>query len=96
MVCDQLPSTFDYQDDSIQIDGCSCAVIGIEQGSIVYCYEKLVYHFAHHENMVDPEREPDEGFYDMAQEWVDYNVVRGIAYYGSGIKPTIRYPSYED
>lgn len=82
----ELPE-LEYQETSTQIDGCGCAVIGVEDGRIIYDYNKLVMHFHEHENMKSLDEHGYE--HDTAIEWIDYNVIRGIAYI-TGIKPDIR------
>jgi len=90
--CSELPEGHDYHEDSIQIDGCACAIIAVEEGHIIYDYELLIRHFSDHENM----RELDD--YDQedisAIEWIDYNVIRGIPYSGPGKLPDIRDGQY--
>ncbi len=79
----------DVQDNSIQIDGCACAVIACENGQLVYDYELLVIHFRDHVGMQD-EEDPDCPL--EAIEWIEYNIIRSIPYYrGMGIVPDIRH-----
>ena len=53
------------------------AIVGVTEGyqRFVYSYEKLV---AAHAAMMSDEDEPELA----AQEWVDYNTVRGVVYMG--------------
>lgn len=53
------------------------AIVGVTQDyqRFVYSYQKLV---AAHAQMMSDEDEPELA----AQEWVDYNTVRGVAYMG--------------
>jgi hypothetical protein len=92
--CDELPTQFTYQDDSIKIDGCSCAIIGVEEGSIIYDYGLLVTHFMEHQGMVSEDDEfPDE----QAIEWVEFNLVRALQHRQTiGINPTIRHEIEEE
>lgn len=76
------------KDDSVQIDGCNCAAIGVgNNGAIMYDYHRLVEHFHDHEGMWEHDDEDEVG--TTAVEWVDYNVIRGIAYISEGIRPII-------
>jgi hypothetical protein len=86
--CSELPEDYEYQDTSIQIDGCACAIIGCEDGRIIYDYDLLIIHFHEHENMKS--LDDYDGEHDTAIEWIDYNVIRGLDYCGPGIKPDIR------
>ena len=58
------------------------AIIGVTlNGSIIYDYEKMIYHLMKTSNMS----------YDDAVEWIDYNI---IGYYPrdiDGVPPTIVY-----
>jgi len=83
-----LPEDYEYAEDSVQIDGCGCAVSGVEDGRIIYDYDKLVLHFHDCENMKSLDDYQCE--HDTAIEWIDYNVIRGLDYITEGIKPDIR------
>jgi len=84
----ELPAEFEYDDDSIQIDGCGCAVVAVENGRIIYDYYRLVEHFHEHENMKELDDYGCE--HDAAIEWIDYNVIRGLDYISEGKRPDIR------
>lgn len=76
------------KDSSILINGCACAIIDVEDdGRVVYDYLLLIDHFHEHEGMWEHDEEDETG--TTAMEWIDYNVIRGIAYMTDGIKPRI-------
>lgn len=89
-MCDHQMHLF-MKADSILIDGAGCAVVDVrEDGTVVYGWEELIHHFAEHEDMKRDADEFDEFEDTAALEWVDYNVLRGLAYMqGSGILPRI-------
>ena len=89
MSCDTLPAGLNTYETTIEMDGCACAVVGCEEGRLIYDYDLLLQHFADCEGMRDDDDE-DMGRYDMAAEWIDYNVIRGLPYAGPGITPDIR------
>lgn len=75
-------------ENSVQIDGCNCAAVRVkDNGAIVYDYSLLIEHFHDHEGMWESDEEGEEG--TTAMEWIDYNVVRGLAYITCGIRPVI-------
>lgn len=85
--CHAIPEIISHKPESIQIDGCNCALVDSrENGQLVYSYDLLLEHFKNHELMFDEE---DEESYDTASEWVDYNVIRGIEYINSPLRPDI-------
>lgn len=87
--CDKEPEHKFIKEDTVMIDGCSCAVVDCrEDGTLVYDWELLVHHFLTHEGMGEMADEDDDP-YEMAAEWVDYNVYRGIMYISEGIRPDI-------
>ena len=84
----ELPKEYTYEDESVQIDGCGCAVVAVEDGRIIYDYNKLVMHFHECEDMKSLDDHEFE--HETAIEWISYNVVRGIDYIDEGIRPDIR------
>ena len=67
------------------IDGADDAIIGYADDPfrVVYSYEGLVDAFA-------------DGDRDQGVEWVEYNVIRGLAYIADGSQPVIVYPADRD
>ena len=61
-----------------------CAIIGIakDYSHVAYSYDKLVEKFA----------VENDWSYDEAIEWVDYNVIRALPYYGEKA-PVVLYTS---
>lgn len=87
--CVNLSDNFEVKPNTIQIDGCACAVTACEDGRLIYDWDLLVEHFHSHENMKELDDEGEEGI--TAIEWIDYNVIRAIPYYEKdGIAPDIR------
>lgn len=67
--------------DTVLIDSCGCAVLKVHpSGAVEYDFDLLVEHFAEHEGRVDD---------DDAVDWVSYNVIRGLSYVTTGIKPLV-------
>jgi len=57
------------------------AIIGItDEGQLIYSYEKLIDCFSKNEDMT----------YEEAIEWVDYNTIRALPYFGEK-RPLISY-----
>lgn len=91
--CDTLPPQFTYEDTSIQIDGVCCAIIGVENGSIVYDYGLLVKHFTEHNILGVGSQEELE---DAAIDYIEFNIIRAIPYYQTHkYPPIIKYTEYD-
>lgn len=77
-MCEHEPHD-NLKENSLLIENCGCAITDVlEDGTVVYSFEKLHTHFAEHEDM---NANSDED-YDYAAEWIDYNVIRGLGYMG--------------
>ena len=88
MVCDDLPEEHTFQDGSVYLTGCCCAIVGVEEGHIVYDYTLLVRHFYEHQGMVSEYDDiPEMG----AIEWIDFNVIPALPMIEESIRPIIRY-----
>jgi hypothetical protein len=68
---------------AIVIDGADDAIIGYADDPfrVVYDYEKLIDVFA------------NKGDRDSGVEWVEFNVIRALAYIADGSQPVIVYPA---
>jgi hypothetical protein len=88
MICDTFPTNITPLPETVQIDGCACAILSCEEGRLIYDYDLLIKHFHDHEDMKSLDDYDNE--YESAVEWINYNVIRGIPYAGPGILPDIR------
>jgi len=79
--CNAVGDQWRVKANTLQIDGCACAIIDCTDGQLIYDYDLLVQHFHAHEGMGEHDEEGEEGL--TATEWVDYNVVRGVPYHAS-------------
>jgi hypothetical protein len=71
------------------INRCGCAVIRVEATQVVYSFEALIHHFKEHEGMISSDDLDDT---TEAQEWVEFNVLRGLAYIRN--PPAISFEDY--
>ena len=70
----QAPAHVTLPDGAIIMTGCDCAITSAAPNApVVYSYELLVAHFRDHDGMSEEE----------AIEYIDYNCVRALPYYGA-------------
>jgi hypothetical protein len=71
---------------ALKIDGADAAIVGYTDDPfrVVYDYERLVDVFA------------NKGDRESGIEWIEFNIIRGLAYMSESERPVIVYPADAD